>query len=129
MQLIEQTTPAAERCRRTRRGGSTLAALQYRRRLAADTCKDRQQEARYEEHPGQDRGCARQDVGRATAGHEPACRPDPEPASFRALQQNHADQRKNKHQVDDDNDVLHQSNIRSNQTTPGFRPRRRHLAI
>ena len=85
--------------------------------------------ARHEEEPGQDRCGARQDVGRAAAGHEPARRSDPEPASFRTLQQNYADQRKNKHQVDDDNDVLHQSKIRSNQTSPGFRPRRRHLAI
>jgi hypothetical protein len=38
------------------------------------------------------------------------------------LQQHYADQREYKHQVDDDDDVLHQSKIRPNRTNPGFPP-------
>jgi hypothetical protein len=45
------------------------------------------------------------------------------------LQQHNPDQGKDQHEVDDNDYLLHQANIRSNRAGPGTLPRRRHLAI
>jgi hypothetical protein len=69
-------------------------------------CQERQDQAREEKPRGQQRRGPCEHVRRTTAGHEPARGAD-QASTLGFLQQNHADQGKDEHQVDGDNDTQH----------------------
>ena len=71
----------------------------------------RQQQAGQEETRGQKRRGARQNVGGPAAGQEATGRTD-QSAAFRLLQQHHANQGEDQHQVDDNNDAQHRPTFR-----------------
>src|ERR1700681_4124861 len=98
---------AHRRCRTGRlrlRGG---IAVDDRTRLAVVAREPGQEQAGDEKAHREHRGGARQQIGRAAARHEAGAAADAEAAAFGFLQQHRADQRRDDHEMDDDNDSLH----------------------
>src|SRR6266478_10003872 len=91
-------------CRLRLRGGSSA---NDRTRLAIVAGDPGQEQARDKEAYRENRRGARQQIGGAAARHKAGAAADAEAAALGFLQQHRADQRRDDHEVNDDNDSLH----------------------